>query len=177
MSSDSERNSGHLSNEDWLILAEGGGSIEARRHLDGCALCAAELDQLRDALAGYQRAAREAGEQTESFWLRQRAAIISRADGTRAAPRLAWAASVAALILGAALLGRQAPPVPTLQSEQVTAPGNVAPPSSAPSDSSADSVLLLEVHQSVQRQVPEALEPAVLLVDAMNQNASERRNP
>jgi anti-sigma factor RsiW len=175
---DDEQNGAHLGEKDWLSLADAAGSPAARQHLSDCPACAAELDQLRAALAGFQRAAHDASDQTESFWLRQRTEIVSRAVGRRAAPRLAWAASVAALFLGAALLGRQAPPVPTSQTPNAVSPVNVpAPPQAISSDTDADSALLVDVHQSVQRDVPVALEPATLLVDAMSQNSAVRRNP
>lgn len=166
-----QRNSVHLNDEEWLSLAEAGGDAAARQHLAECRECAAELERLRAVLAGYQRTAQEAADHPESFWLRQRARIISRTRGRRAAPRLAWAVSVAALLLGAMLLGRQTPPAP--------AGGASAAVSTrlAQTDPLSDSALLIAVHQSVQRDVPEALEPAALLVEEMNQNAAQNRNP
>jgi anti-sigma factor RsiW len=176
--SDVEQTGAHLNEDDWLDLADAAGSSAARQHLAECPACAAELDRLRVALEAYQFTAHEASEQTDSYWLRQRTEIVSRAAGRRAAPRLAWAASVAALLFGAVLLGRQAPPLLTSRTPTAVAPAKVPAPSlTSSSDPDADSALLVDVHQSLQRDVPEALEPAELLVDAMSQRNTERRNP
>lgn len=157
----------HLDDNQWLELANAEGRTSAQEHLAECAECRGELERLRGSLEEYQRTARELAERPESFWLRQRTLIASRALGRRAMPRLAWATGLAVVLLAGLLLVRQAPPAPA-----------VAPTQTAQTaQSESDSALLADVQRHVQRDVPEALQPAALLVEEMNQYAEERRNP
>lgn len=157
----------HLSDSQWLDLMSAAGDAAARTHLAACADCANELARLRASFEEYRRAAQQAADRPESFWLRQRTSVVSRMMGRRAAPRLAWTATVAAILLAAILLTPQAPRV-------VDRPVTPSTPAQSPE---SDSALLLDVQRSVQREVPVALEPAALLVEEMNQYAEERRNP
>jgi hypothetical protein len=163
-----EVNQIHLSDEQWLDLAAAEGDAAARQHLAECADCARELTGLRRAMEQYQLAAREGADRPESFWLRQRTTAVSRAMGRRATPRLAWMAAAAVVTLAALSLVRQQPPAQPV-------PAVAAQVQQTQAES--DSALLADVQRHVQREVPEALQPAALLVEEMNQHANEIRNP
>jgi hypothetical protein len=159
----------HLNENQWLEVASGEGRGAAEEHLANCRECREELEQLRGSLEEYQRAAREMSERPESFWLRQRSRIVTRAQGKRAVPRLAWVTAAAVVLVAALALGRQTPP-PAVTATQAQAQAQQA-------QAEADSALLVDVQRYVQRDVPEALWPAALLVEEMNQHAQESRNP
>ena len=93
-----------------------------------------------------------AAERPEVFWQRQRAEVLARLDAPAATlPPLAWA-SAAALLLLAVLL---------------SLPGQPPVVATAPPD--PDHQLLLDVQQTLDREVPDALAPAALLTQEMNQ--------
>jgi hypothetical protein len=163
-----EVNRVHLSDEQWLDLAGAAGDAASRQHLAECAACVGELAGLRGAIEQYQLAARKSADQPESFWLRQRTSAVSRALGRRAVPRLAWMTAAAVVTLAALSLVRQEPP---------TKPAPTATAQTQQAQAESDSALLADVQRQVQREVPEALQPAALLVEEMNQHADERRNP
>jgi hypothetical protein len=158
----------HLSDEQWLDLTGAEGDADARQHLAECADCAEELAGLRGAIEKYQFAARESADRPESHWLRQRTTMVSRALGRRATPRLAWMAAAAVMTLAALSLVRQQPAV----QPALTATAEVQQ-----TQAESDSALLADVQRQVRREVPEALQPAALLVEEMNQHADAIRNP
>jgi len=164
----------HLNENEWLELILGGDAAAPRRHLDACAHCSAEFEKLRASLQEFRSEAHQAAERPEGFWARQHAATVSRALRKNTAPRLAWAASLAAVVLAALILANPAPRAPSVQGA-LPAPSAIA--ASAPPSIEGDAALLMDVQQSVQRDVPEALEPAALLVDEMNQRQQQHRNP
>jgi len=93
-----------------------------------------------------------AAQRPESFWRQQQAEILARLGGPAAAPRpLAWASAAALLALAVLLSLPGSPPVA------------VAPPPDP------DRQLLLEVQQTLDREVPDALAPASLLTQEMSQ--------
>ncbi len=110
-----------------------------------------------------------AAERPGSFWRRQRTEILERLERPAVASRsLAWA-SAAALLALAVLL---------------SLPGG--PPKAVAPQPDPDRQLMLEVQQTLDREVPDALAPASLLTQEMSQalesNAqpaphSGRRNP
>jgi hypothetical protein len=158
----------HLSDEQWLDLAGAEGDAAARQHLAQCTDCAGELAGLRGAIEKFQLAARASADRPESHWLRQRTSVVSRALGRRAVPRLAWMAAAAVVTLTALSLVRQQPPAQPV-------PAVAAQVQQTQAES--DSALLADVQRQVRRDVPEALQPAALLVEEMNQHANEIRNP
>ncbi len=142
----------HLTDEqltEHLLYPEAGGSAGAREHLTKCEACRSEEESLRQILAHYQQTTRAAAERPAGFWQWQRTTIAARMPG-RIAPRLAWAAATAMIVLAAVLLIETRPsgPPPSAQTTSATDP---------------DHVLLVEVDLSVRRQMPRALEPAALL--------------
>jgi hypothetical protein len=109
-----------------------------------------------------------AAERPESFWQRQRAEILGRLEAPPAPGPLVWVSATAALLALAVLLSLPG-----------KAPVAVAPPPDA------DSQLLMEVQNTLDRDVPDALAPASLLTQEMSQalesnaklaNQSGRRN-
>ena len=123
-------------------------------HLDVCDSCRMEVGRLRRALdAGLPEAV-----PSEDFWQRQRAAIQQRIEVVREArrqraPRLAWAALAATVLLGTLWMNDSEKPV-THQSVQID-----------------DQELMIAVDHAMQSDVPEALEPASLLAQEMDQSS------
>ena len=125
-------------------------------------------ERFDSAVASLQAEAQAAAERPEVFWQRQRAQILRRLDAPAATPPpLAWASAVALLLMAVLLSLPAKPPVAA----------------NAPSD--PDHQLMLEVQQTLDRDVPDALAPAALLTQEMNQaleanpkltNHSGRRN-
>ena len=109
-------------------------------------------ERLTAAVQSLRAETQAAAERPEIFWQRQQAQILRRLDAPAATPPpLAWA-SAAALLLMAVLLSLPAkPPVAA-----------VPPPD-------PDHQLMLEVQQTLDRDVPDALAPAALLTQEMNQ--------
>ncbi len=121
-----------------------------------------EIQQLERTLYEFGEATRSTAERPDEFWRRQRAAIWSRvlAEGRRAVSRTiaAWAGVAALILLGATLLASGAPPAVT--------------PTLVQTD--ADHELLLAVEHDVQSEVPDALQPAALLAQEMNDGMRSR---
>ena len=142
----------HLTDEQLtedLLNPEVGGSAGAREHLTTCEACRSEEESLRQLLAHYEQVTRAAAEHPAGFWQRQQTAIAAWMPG-RIAPRLAWAAATAMIVLAAVLL---------IETRPTAAP----PAAQTVSETDPDHVLLVEVDLSVRRQMPRALEPAALL--------------
>ena len=96
----------------------------------------------------------------ETFWRRQRAEILERVGRPAVPPSsLAWA-SAAALLALAVLL---------------SLPGS--PPTAMAPQPDPDRQLLLEVQQTLDREVPDALAPASLLTQEMSQALESNAKP
>ena len=109
-------------------------------------------EQFDAAVASLRAETQAAAERPEIFWQRQRAEIRARLDAPAATPPpLAWA-SAAALLALAVLL---------------SLPGKTPVAATAPPD--PDRQLLLDVQQTLDREVPDALAPASLLTQEMSQ--------
>jgi hypothetical protein len=104
---------------------------------------------------------RRAGERPEAFWTAQRAAVRERIQRSeqRASLRLAWAGSAALVAVAVGLL-MQAPA-----------------PASAAANYDPDHDLLVGIEQAVRRPVPEALEPAQLLVSELESSVETVPKP
>lgn len=150
----------HLSEEQFeLVMSGGQADAGAAAHLAECAECAAEAEQMRAALGKFGAAARAAGERPEGFWAQQRQAIAARlSDAGAPSRRLAWAVSLAVVVLLAMTMVPRTP-------QRI--------------EQDPDDALLRDVERSLRRQVPAALEPAALLaqeLDRAAQNAEKNSN-
>jgi len=97
----------------------------------------------------------------EDFWRRQQAEILARLEESSATPRpLAWASATAALLALAVLL---------------SLPGK--PPVAMVPQPDPDSLLLMEVQNTLDRNVPDALAPASLLTQEMSQALESKAQP
>jgi hypothetical protein len=109
-------------------------------------------EQFDAAVTSLRAETRAAAERPESFWQRQQTEILARLDAPAVSPpALAWA-SAAALLALAVLL---------------SLPGGSPTKAVAPPD--PDRQLMLEVQQTLDREVPDALAPASLLTQEMSQ--------
>ena len=148
----------HLTDEQSTDELIGSEDLGTREHLAACPACGDEQERLRRALAHYCDTLHSAAERPASLWLRQREAIAARRPA-RPAPRLAWAAAAAAMVLLAVLLIEKTPrAAPVAQNDP-------------------DHVLLVEVERSVKRELPRALEPAALLAQEVHRGTERRANP
>ncbi len=153
----------HLSDQDWGELLKP--AADAAEHLAQCASCRQEHEQLLQPVKELPEWARSAEEQPEVFWERQRLAIRSRiareSGSARRSTRLAWVVALA-IILFASLILKTGSRVPVQRSQ-----------------ADPDHELLVAVEQALDGDVPEALQPASLLVDEMakaSQPDSNSRN-
>lgn len=115
-----------------------------------------EFDRSEGALAAWAGGLRAEAERPASFWLAQRAAIAGRIQGSdsTASLRLAWAGSLALIVLATTLL-TQAPA-----------------PAASVTAYDPDHDLLVGVERAVRRPVPQALEPARLLAQELERSAT-----
>jgi predicted anti-sigma-YlaC factor YlaD len=155
--------SGHLSDEQWAAAVLDESSEAAANHLRECAACREEVRSFAEVMAGARAKIRKAAEQPESFWRAQRESITSRlAGGIFHEPwrRFVWVtATVTLVLLATTLLSRnKAPSVPK-------------------NDVESDDALLLSVQQSIQSNLPQALQPAALLTKEIDRAAATARNP
>jgi hypothetical protein len=107
-------------------------------------------------IAAFAGAARAAAERPDGFWVAQRAAIAGglREAGKASSLRLAWAVSVALVVLATGLLTQSPPPAASV------------------ADYDPDHDLLVGVERAVRRPVPQALEPARLLAQEMERSVA-----
>jgi predicted anti-sigma-YlaC factor YlaD len=138
----------HMSDEQVVALALGESNRTRVLHLEECTRCREEIQSLRSALDAWIEDVAERSRAPESFWRRQREAIAARlARPAWLLPwkHLAWATATLTLVLlaTAVLSWHRAPAV-----------------RQAPVD---DDALLRSVHESVNREVPQALQPVTLL--------------
>ena len=140
----------HLSDEQLIARIQGEDNTEAAVHLEGCALCRAEEDSLRTAMAQWAAGACAVAERPARFWHAQERAIHNRLAGRQTAQRLTWAVALVTVALVATL---------ALEPRR---------PAQVVSETDPDQALLVEVQQSVRRPVPRALEPASLLAEDLS---------
>ncbi len=149
---------GHLTDAQLTDALDG---VETRRHLESCHLCRKEQERLRNAIFGFRERARALAQRPEGFWHWQMTWIRARLNQPSHAPRgswrWAWGGAVVTLLVFALALMIERP----TRHPQVT-------------EEDPDQALLVEVQLSAQRDLPEALQPAALLAQEVNQAAEAK---
>jgi predicted anti-sigma-YlaC factor YlaD len=158
----------HL-NEDQrnaLLLAEA--DAESSAHLNACEACRNEVEQLRGALAGLRSAEVACAERPQEFWREQRLSIAARipVGNELTTQPLAWAASLAGILIVAAMLSQG---LPVLDPSALQVPAKAT----AQVASDPDHDLLVEIGRSIRRDVPLALEPASLIAQELHRAANK----
>lgn len=150
----------HINEEQWdnlLIPPESGA-----QHLAECPDCRQEHAHLQNAILALSGWVRSAEEQPEIFWERQRLAIRARINQNplwrRNSTRLVWITAFG-LILLASLILRTGSRMPV-----------------GSSAINPDRELLVQVEQALDGDVPQALEPASLIANEINQSAHLQSN-
>jgi len=153
---------GHLSDEQWAAALLDPTARNVTEHLRECAACRTELRLFGVAVDETRGEIRKASNRPEPFWSWQRTAISTRLPKrTLAIPwkRLSWvAAAIVLVVLSTSLVSRRRVPAP-------------APPATS---SESDDTLLLSVQESIGSDLPQALQPAALLAQEVNQARIER---
>ena len=130
---------------------------------------ATEFDDkdLKSTLSAWRESAEKQADRPDWFWARQRALVSSRVQEAqpRRMPALAWAGIAATIAVGVALIlpGQRTTPgtrvadnqTPTVQAKAVS-----------------DSDLIQEVEETMNSGVPDALQPASTLQQAMEKSYS-----
>jgi hypothetical protein len=143
----------HLTDEQITAWLAANPDALTREHLQHCAECTREAEQLQSLVARFGETMRREAAATEPRReLRPHFSFVSL--------RQALAGVAALLLLASALL--LSPSAPLRQQNSPTAAVQQDP----------DDVLLMEVQSDVQRDVPLALEPAVLIVTERNRLAA-----
>jgi anti-sigma factor RsiW len=158
----------HL-NEDQLnalLLAEL--DAESSAHLASCEACRNEVEQLRGTLTGLRSSEVARAERPQEFWREQRLSIAAQipAGNELSTQPLAWAASLAGILLVATMLSQG---LPVLDSSLQQVP----PKASAQVASDPDHDLLVDIGRAMRRDVPLALEPASLIAQELHRAANK----
>ena len=168
----------HLSDEELTAAATGERNPRTAGHLEICPQCWEQMSIYRERLAGLKQDVCYSGGRSAIDWGRQSRSIQQRileAQIKKTAGRhvgYAFAASALAIILAVILVlnVRSSPPVP-----EVSMVGNPV--------TISDAALLSDIEAHLNQDLPEALQPASLLVGEMggldtqstNQNVSHAR--
>ncbi len=152
--------SNHLSDEELIALTlnESGRAVDL--HIQECPECHEASLSLRGAINEWVEDVAAGASASGSFWARQRAAIAERAAQSlslRPWMRWAWGAATITLVLVASGLFFQRP-FPTTKRTPVD-----------------DNALLLSVHESLDADVPQALEPVTLLTQEIDRAEVSRK--
>jgi hypothetical protein len=138
----------HPSDDEW-------GSEESAEHRANCAICRAEHERLEGALAGFRALAQTAAERPEYFWDRQRLAILDRLKAPHVTRRYRaiwiWATAATLVIVLVLILNPN--------HSQSIVPDFAA---------GHDQELLVGVERSLNRELPQALQPAVILTQELD---------
>jgi anti-sigma factor RsiW len=150
----------HLDDEQFLAALSGPPDHALAAHLAACAACRSELDRLRADLGSLRQSLHAAAAQPEDFWREQRLAVSGRLrEAQSLLPfRLATVAALAAMLVLAVSLSL------------------LAPEHQRDAALDADHQLLVDVQDSLLREVPRALEPALLLTAELDR-AAQRSQP
>ena len=131
---------------------------------------ATEFDDkdIKRSLSAWRESADKQAERPDWFWARQRARIESRMNERKPKrlPSLAWAGIAATLAVGAALM------IPGDQPSQLPQQKPVTQASAAPQIS--DHELLQQLQETMNSEVPDALQPASTLAQEMEQAYSAK---
>jgi hypothetical protein len=117
-----------------------------------------ELQPVLDAVSGWAKAR---GDRSPAFWEQQRAAILSRISADEQHPQsrvsgFAWAVAAAVIVIGSFMLQTGPAPSPEIQRVQTETDGQ----------------LLQQVESAMESGGPEALEPAALLAEEIEQHSN-----
>ena len=121
----------------------------------------ADDERLESALTGFRRVAREASDRPEHFWERQRLAVKERLNAERPGRgynRMAWVSAAVLVLLAIVLFTPRGEPIV----------------SDIPAGQ--DQELLIGIERSLDREIPQALEPGLLLTQEI-QKASDQSAP
>ena len=121
-----------------------------RAHLVTCEDCRQQFERIVKLSGDAKSASAAAADRPPAFWIRQRAAVISQLTSPRPS-RMRFAAVLALVVLFSVLLFQMDRPV--------------ARPHIANNATMSDDALLAAVDNTLQQEVPDALEPAQVLVN------------
>ena len=141
----------HLSDAQIVSYLAAEEDAATRAHLAACDACRRQTDRIRKLAGSAKSSCAAVTDRTPAFWARQRASAASHL--AQRGPRVWRFASGLALIIAIAVL--------LFQFDRPAAPSLVA---HGPA-SISDEALMAAVSSTLQQQVPDALEPAQLLVD------------
>lgn len=142
----------HL-NDEQIAMAVVETDADLSAHLHQCSECSAKVEGLRASLTGFGAHMRQAGEQPNCYWWRQRGAAPAPAFSPAR-----WAAAVTAVVVTVAVS------LPFIhKTAQTNAPAPVA------IQQISDEALLSEVQNDVQREYPDAFAP--VQADAESESA------
>jgi len=147
----------HLSEDQITEWALGTSDEHVLRHLETCAACSRQAEELRSTLAGFRDAVHTTARRDASFWRDQQFAVSARLSTQGWYPlHWGWVLAMVAVLITAILLTRT-PNVPKDYSSDY-----------------ADNALLQAVQGDLNRSVPQALAPAVLIADERNEILSKK---
>ena len=149
----------HLSDEEITAAAAGERVPRTAHHLQICSECQGQVQMYRDSLAELRqdlcysagRSAIDWGRQSRGIQQRILAAQIEKTQGRNAGFTVVCATLAFALVLVVFIGFRNTPP----------------PPSHTPTATISDAALLDDVESRINEDLPDALQPASLLVDEM----------
>ena len=158
----------HFEHDELTDAAAGLLGTERLGHLEGCEACRRRVDDLQASLKQWRERASGAAVRPEAEWTRQRNQIMARVGEQRRAStwRLIFAGALAAAT--AALIFALVPLKPHHPQPQ-TNPAAIT-------SSVSDEQLIQSVEAALDRETPEALEPATLLTKDIDRSASKNAN-
>ena len=158
----------HLTEDQLNALLLEEADAVSREHLAACESCRNDLQQMSALLTGLRAESISSAERPQDFWRAQRLVIAARLNVGHELPTqpLAWAASLAVIVLAAAFLSRGLPVLDSgLRQVPATATAQVA--------SDPDHDLLVDIGRTMRRDVPRALEPASLIAQELHRAANK----
>jgi hypothetical protein len=149
----------HLQDDEFVDALMGEWKPEVQEHLEHCPSCQAKHRGPLDVLKGFAEWARQSTDRPETFWQRQAAEITAQLHAPSSGRistgfQPAWAAIAVVILLGVLLLL-----------------GPSQKPSSENAHAASNHELLVNVEQTVESDLPIALEPAALLAEEIERNS------